>query len=603
MLRIAALTLSLAGIAASAPADPQTIIAEQVPAARTILDAWRGQDPPTAERKLHLVYWTPSDRQPAPRYRERLSAIMTDIRAFYAAEMKRLGFGPLTIGLQETEDDWLKIHLVKGRQPYRHYNVKSGGEIRTECLPTLTAAGLNPDKETIVIFCNMSNWDADKKTISQNSPYYAGGTHRNGTAWQVDSPVLDLALLDQNQPRVRDGQYGHITVGRYNSIFIGGVAHELGHAIGMPHNRQTPAEGAAWGTALMGSGNRTYGEDRRNEGKGSFLTLAHGLRLASHPMFCGVVKDIDTRPNYQITGVSLTPGNKAFQLTAKVAGTPPVYAVLGYMDPQGGGDYDATTCSAIPAADGSFTLNCDALAPGKAATLRLVTLHANGAASSFVGSNARYSFPYSVARDGTPDLTTARAGMVLRPLIDALERRSGPDIEAAITQLEQAKAEPLLIETARSLAATIGGAERIDPAATELSPLPLSDARWSQARVGWGRPTANRLPDPNPLFIAGSRLFPRGIYAHAPSNYSYRLDAKWKSLTGHAGIADGHRGTVSFRITGDGRELWRSPLVKPGQLLPFELSLENIKELTLETTDAGDGNGSDWALWLDPVLR
>jgi len=601
MLRLTAITLALTGIVSAA--DPQTLIAKQVPAARAILEAWRGKQPPTAERQLHLVYWTPKDREPAPRYRERLSAILTNIRTFYAKEMKRIGFGPLTIGLQQGDGGLLKIHLVKGRHPYSHYNVKSGGKIRTECLPTLTAAGLDAGKETIVIFCNMSNWDAAKKTISQNSPYYAGGTHRNGTAWQVDSPILDLDLLDDNEPRVRDGQYGRITVGRYNSIFIGGVCHELGHAIGMPHNKQTPAEGALWGTALMGSGNRTYGEDRRNEGKGSFLTLAHGLRLVSHPMFSGVVKDIDVRPKSEITDVSLTPDGKSFQLTAKVTGTPPVYAVLGYMDPEGGGDYDATTCTAIPAKDGRITLNCDALKPGKAATLRLVTLHANGAASSFAGSGARLSFPYSVARDGTPDLTTARAQMVLRPLIDALNQRSGPDIEAALTHLEQNEKTPVLLETARTLAATAGSAKRIDPTATDLNPLPLSNARWSDARVGWGRPATNRLPDQNPLFIAGSRLFPRGIYAHAPASYSYQLDGKWKTLSGHAGIGDGRRGTVSFRITGDGRELWRSPLVKPGQLLSFEVPLEGVKQLTLETTDAGDGNGSDWALWLDPQLK
>ncbi len=135
MHRIATITLAIAGIAAAAPGDPQTIIANQVPAARAILDAWRGENPPTAERKLHLVYWTPADRDPAPRHRQRQSTIMTDIRAFYAAEMKRLGFGPLTIGLQENDADLLKIHLVKGRHPYSHYNVKSGGEIRTECLP------------------------------------------------------------------------------------------------------------------------------------------------------------------------------------------------------------------------------------------------------------------------------------------------------------------------------------------------------------------------------------------------------------------------------------------------------------------------------------
>src|SRR5688572_29816097 len=65
---------------ALALATPQDEIAAKVPQAKTILDAWQAKDPEKAERKVHIVYWTPADREPAPRYRERLDAIMEDIR-------------------------------------------------------------------------------------------------------------------------------------------------------------------------------------------------------------------------------------------------------------------------------------------------------------------------------------------------------------------------------------------------------------------------------------------------------------------------------------------------------------------------------------------
>jgi len=35
-----------------------------------------------------------------------------------------------------------------------------------------------------------------------------------------------------------------------------------------------------------------YGDEERDEGKGSFLTLAHALRLASHPQFSGSIKGL-----------------------------------------------------------------------------------------------------------------------------------------------------------------------------------------------------------------------------------------------------------------------------------------------------------------------
>lgn len=391
-----------------------TEIAPKVAAARAILDAWVAQDPEPAERKVHLILWTPRDREPAPRHRERLSAIFKDIQDYFAREMERLGFGPRTIGLDLETDGLVRVHLVKGLKDYAEYDVRSGSEIRRECVPVLRAAGLNPDRETLVIFCNMSNWDAEARTISQNSPYYASGTHMNGTAWQVDSPILDLEFLTEKGQNVRDGQYGNISLGRYNSIFIGGAAHELGHALGLPHNRERPDERAAFGTALMGSGNRTYGEERRGESKGSFLTLASGLRLASHPMFSGSVKGAELRRSARAEDLAIRPKGLGFEFSGRVTGDPPVYAVIGYMDPEGGSDYDATTTTAIPDAEGRFTLDCQALAPGKAAELRVVYLQANGVPSGFLSATP-YRYPYTVAADGTPDLSAAIAKLAPPP--------------------------------------------------------------------------------------------------------------------------------------------------------------------------------------------
>ena len=52
---------------------------------------------------------------------------------------------------------------------------------------------------------------------------------------------------------VNDQQYGHISVGRYNSIFIGSGARELGHSLGLPHDKER-ADEQSRGTSLMGSG-------------------------------------------------------------------------------------------------------------------------------------------------------------------------------------------------------------------------------------------------------------------------------------------------------------------------------------------------------------
>ncbi len=565
--------------------------------ARNTLQAYRATGAQRADRRLRIVCWRTREREFPADYPVRLQRILEHIRDFYAREMARHGLGPLTFPLDTDAAGKLVIHEAVGSGTYDDYTKQEGGgPIREDCARVLRAAGLDPDRETFVIFTNLAKWDPVALTFSHKSPYMGTGSSRGGLAWQLDHPGLDTLNLPLKEPLIQDGEYGRISLGKHNSIFIGGIAHELGHALGLPHARETEEEKAAFGTALMGSGNRTYGDELRGEGKGSFLTLAHALRLASHPLFCGSVKELERPVEAQFSELAIRERPRAFDLTGAVSAEVPVYAVVAYLDPDGNDDYDARTSVARLAADGRFSIRCDALVAGKPGMVRVCALHANGAVSRFQGG-------YRVAQDGTPDVSAMAVAFELDAFLNALERG---DLSRA-TALRDAL--PAGARARRHATALLDLRARPRPAVAPaavpegLTRVPLSQVAPSHARVGWGSPAYDRLPGREALLIAGGELYETGLYAHAPACYRYDLSGGgWKRLSGTCGLPGPH-GSVVFVIRADGKELLRTATLKSGRTQAFSVELTGVRELELITEDAGDSNHSDWGLWLGVTLE
>jgi hypothetical protein len=100
----------------------------------------------------------------------------------------------------------------------------------------------------------------------------------------------------------------------------------------------------------------------------------------------------------------------------------------------------------------------------------------------------------------------------------------------------------------------------------------------------------------------GGFIYRAGLGVHANSRITYKLDGKFQDFFADAGI-DGRlekEGSVIFVVIGDGRELYKSPLIrgKPaGGGLPIHASVAGVRELTLSVESTDDLDQADLANW------
>ena len=134
----------------------------------------------------------------------------------------------------------------------------------------------------------------------------------------------------------------------------------------------------------------------------------------------------------------------------------------------------------------------------------------------------------------------------------------------------------------------------------------LSDLAWKSATVGYGKPFRNRAMTEDkgdfPLLRTDEgKIYQKGIFAHAASRLVFDLGGKWKNFSALGALQRGGNSVV-FVVKGDGRELFRSPLIQGEDSAPVKLNVKGVKTLELISEDGGDGIGSDWSLWLNPQI-
>lgn len=197
------------------------------------------------EHQLNIVYFHGNDVEPAKDYERRLSELFVYLQQFYAKEMSRNGFGPRSFGMSMLPNGNVDIITIQGSLPHKEYPYSGGhGKVQREVAAYFAA---HPEKRrshhTLIL---MPTWhDAEYSDANPGGvPFYGVGQ----TCYALDYADFDLRHLGQDTPQ------GHLL-----TKWFGGMAHELGHGLNLPHNNGTAQEMKELGTPLMGAGNYTFG--------------------------------------------------------------------------------------------------------------------------------------------------------------------------------------------------------------------------------------------------------------------------------------------------------------------------------------------------------
>jgi alpha-galactosidase len=133
----------------------------------------------------------------------------------------------------------------------------------------------------------------------------------------------------------------------------------------------------------------------------------------------------------------------------------------------------------------------------------------------------------------------------------------------------------------------------------------LSSLDLGRMTTGWSVAKAGHEIAGGPLSIHGEK-FTDGVGTHATSKFRVKLDGDAKRFTAEVGVDDsaGGQGSVEFIVTGDGKVLWHSGVLKCGEAAkPVDVSLAGVKTLVLSVTDGGDGESNDHADWADAKIE
>jgi hypothetical protein len=341
---------------------------------------------------LNVVYFVPKDATPYNDYENRLSEILLEGQAFYKKWMAYNGFGNKTFGLFLNQSKKkVKIITITGEHNKVDYPYEGGGQKASIEIEAYFAAHPTEKSGLYTLVIIPAN-ELSPNGSPLNTPFYGLSPY----CFATDFPKFKQSNY-LGKPSLPPGSDGDIA-----ALYVGGLFHELGHGLGLPHNfeKKSERDDPNLGRTLMGIGNNSYGRTP------TFIGAFDCAMLNNNQIF-----NKEERSEYNVVPADAAVENLVASfsngkiiLSGDIVSSKPVNAVLIQHDNKNPDFYDAEGQAwYTPVINGnSFYVEMpisDLDDINTNYTLRIFLVHANGA-------NTRHNFDYSIT-NGVPYFTFA----------------------------------------------------------------------------------------------------------------------------------------------------------------------------------------------------